>query len=211
MQQRTTMRGTGNASWQTRFEEWVPRIRRLACFAFRGCSLQLREEAVAEVVADVFCALRRLVTLGREDDAHLSVLVGYSIKRVKSGVQAGTSRNRFDVMAYYSRLRSGLRVESLDCIRVNNEWQELIVSSRRSTPAEIAILRLDIESWMSSLSERNRMIATMLAAGYQTSDVARVVRLTPGRVSQLRHAFFVEWQRRHGFDIHGRELQPVAA
>jgi len=178
---------------------------------FDDVKSQLRDELIAETIADVYCAYARLVQCGRQNDAHLTVLVGYAIKRVGSGVRSGTPRNLRDVTSSYSQLRTGLRVESLDVSTTAREWQQLVIDSRRATPADVAALRIDLHCWLATLSVRNRAIALMLAVGESTSHVARTFGLTAGRISQLRQELFEAWQRFHGCDAQGRELQPVAA
>ena len=41
----------------------------------------------------------------------------------------------------------------------------------------------------------NRKLARVLAQGEQTSGVAKMVRITAGRVSQLRRELYLSWQR----------------
>jgi hypothetical protein len=171
MVQGTVQAKVHDREWRVRFEACDPRIARLAWRRFRRCTPQLREELSAETIADVDCAYARLVECCRERDAHLTVLVGYAIKRVGSGVRAGTARNRRDPTSRYSQLRSGLRVESLDVGSTDREWQQLIVNSRRTTPADVAALRIDLRCWLPTLSVRNRAIALMLAVGESTSHV----------------------------------------
>jgi hypothetical protein len=211
MKQTTVQANVCKGERRRRFEAWIPRVARLASWAFRRCEQDLREELIAETIADVFCAYARLVDCGREHDAHLTVLAGYAIKRVGSGLRTGTPRNLYDLTSRYSQLRSGLRVESLDVSSTDREWQQLIVDSRRATPADVAALRIDLRCWLATLSVRDRAIALMLAVGESTSHVARTVGLSPGRVSQLRQELFEAWQRFHGLDADGRELQHVAA
>ena len=200
MQQAYSISVLDASQWQDRFLRLLPRIRRLAYSAFRSCSAQLREDLTAEVIADCYCAYHRLVELGREHDAHLTVLVSYAVKRVGSGLQVGSSRNLYDVSSRYSQLRSGIRVESLQCPTEEGKWNELVVEDRHASPAQTAALRVDLHEWLAKLTPRNFKIAALLAAGERACDVAKVVSLTVGRVSQLRTELARSWRDFHGFD-----------
>jgi len=79
--------------WQGRFLDMMPTIEAYAQRAFRKCRRELGDELVAAVVADSFVAFARLVELGREHDAHPTILAGFSIRRVGSGINVGTARN----------------------------------------------------------------------------------------------------------------------
>jgi hypothetical protein len=163
-----------------------------------------------EVVADAYCSYRRLIELGRQQDAYPSVLVKFAIKRIGSGVQTGTPRNRYDLTSRYSQLHSGLHVQSLQCRSADGTWHQLVDTSRRASPADIAALRIDLRAWLATLSVRNRGVALMLAVGEQTTHVARTFGLTAGRVAQLRRELFEAWQRFHGLDADGRGIAQTA-
>jgi DNA-directed RNA polymerase specialized sigma24 family protein len=210
MQQTHSVSALDDPHWQDRFLRLLPRIRRLAYSAFRNCNAQLREELTAEVIADCYCAYHRLVELGREHRAHLTVLVSYAVKRVGSGLQVGSSRNLYDVSSRYSQLHSGIRIESLQCRSEEGQWNELVVEDRRASPAQVAALRVDVAEWLGTLSLRDRAIALLLALGERTSDVARRLGLTPGRVSQLRRTLAKSWAEFHGFDPTEREFTWLA-
>ena len=49
-----------------------------------------------------------------------------------------------------------------------------------------AAFRTDFPAWRARLGDRDRFVADHLALGHGTGDVARLVGLTPARVSQLR-------------------------
>lgn len=137
MSQTRTSSDLAHHEWQLRFTSMLPKIQRLARRAFRSCSAELRDELVAQVVADTFIWYRRLVERGREGDAHPTVLVAFSVKRVGGGLQVGSSRNKYDVSSRYCQLRSRVRVQSLHRFDGDSkEWRELLVACRRASPAE---------------------------------------------------------------------------
>jgi hypothetical protein len=210
MQQAHSNSALDDPHWQDRFLRLLPRIRRLAHSAFRTCNAQLREELTAEVIADCYCAYNRLVELEREHDAHLTVLVSFAVKRIGSGLQVGSSRNLYDVSSRYSQLRSGIRVESLQCRTEEGQWNELVVEDRRASPAQTAALRVDLHEWLAKLTPRNFKIAALLAAGERACDVAKLLSVTVGRVSQLRKELARSWRDFHGFDATDPEFAWLA-
>ena len=63
----------------------------------------------------------------------------------------------------------------------------------RAGPAETAAARIDIAAWFASLPRRNRAVASALASGDGTGDVAAANGLSESRVSQLRNELRISW------------------
>jgi hypothetical protein len=198
-------------NWQDRFAAMLPQIEAYARRAFRACHRELQDELVAAVVADCCVAYARLVELGREADAFPTTLAGYAIRRIGAGICVGSSRNQYDVSSRYSQLRTGVQMETLHWRDRDSDWNELLVEDRRSSPADIAALRVDVAAWIGTLSVRDRAIALLLAVGERTCDVAQKFGLTSGRIAQLRRELSDAWWAFHGLDSDGRELEPMAA
>lgn len=185
--------------WHARFVAMLPQIEAVARRAFRKCQNELQAELVAAVVADSFVAYARLVELDREHDAYPSVLADFSVRRVGSGISVGSSRNMFDVGSRYSRLRTGAQVEPLHRRDSDGQWDELLVEDRRDgCPAQTAALRVDFREWFAMLTPRNHRIAELQAIGERACDVAKVFRVTVGRISQLRRELARSWRDFHG-------------
>lgn len=198
--------------WQSEFVRILPKVRRLARVAFRACRAELREELVAEVTADTCIWFRRLCELGRRHDAHPSVLVRYSVKRIGSGVRVGSPQNRYDVSSRICELCFGVRRQSLQVHDGDSGgWRDMLLECRQSSPADLAASRIDFQTWLGTLSSRDREIALMLATGEETRRVAAHFGLTNGRISQKRREFAVRWFALHGLDANGRENSAVAA
>ena len=191
-----------------RFVEMLPQIEAFARRAFRKCHRELKDELIAAVVADAFVAFSRLIELGRERDAFPTVLAGYAVRRIGSGICVGGSRNQDDLGSRYCELRTGAQLQRLHWREADdNHWRDLLVEDgRRGSPAEVAALRVDIEGWLDTLSIRDRAIALLLAVGERTCDVAQRLGLTAGRVSQLRRTLAKSWAAFHGFDTSEREF-----
>ena len=152
-----------------KFLAMLPRIRRYASLAFRCLNPDLREELVAEVVANAFVAYSRLVEQGKGNLAFPNPLARFAIKQVRAGRKVGGQLNIQDVASYYCRSRKGIPLERLDrFVSEDLVWREVLVEDRRAGPAETAASRIDFSDWLRTLTSRQRKIATTLAMGEST-------------------------------------------
>lgn len=189
----TTMSAAATASaaspaWHKAFLDMLPAIKRHARRALRQCPCRDREEALQAVVAFAICAFARLVQRGKGQLAYATPLARYGVRQYRAGRLVGGSLNCRDIGSVSCR-RRGCTVEPLD------DWKEALIENRRTTPADLAALRIDFGTWFETLSPRDRRLAKMLAGGRPACEVAREFRLTAGRISQLRFALYVSWQR----------------
>ena len=187
------------ASSHVKFLDLLPQIRNQARLAFRAVRPELKEELLAEVVANAYCAFARLVERGKLDLAFATPLAQFAIRQVRAGRRVGAKLNGRDITSRHAQLINCVTVERLDKFdREENDWQEVLVEDRHAGPAETAAARIDIPAWFRSLPRRNRKIARKLAQGEVTSAVAEMFDLSPARVSQLRREFMDSWQAFHG-------------
>ena len=185
----------GSPTTQTAFLEMLPAIQNQAKVAFRDLPVQRQEDLIAEVTANAFVAYTRLVERGLTDIVYPTPLALYAIKQVRSGRRVGVKLNVRDVASRYCQQMKGVTVERLDRFdKETDGWQEIIVEDKSSGPAEIAATRLDFAAWLRTLPQRLRQIAKTLAVGETTGNVARKFRVSPGRVSQVRHELKKSWQ-----------------
>ena len=181
------------------FENLLPLIQRAAQIAFRRLPAQAREDAVLDVLAYAFVAYARLIERGRADCVFASPLARFGIAQVRSGRRVGVALNVQDVLSGSCQARHRYRVDSLALRdRRTGEWRDVVVEDRRSTPAEIAALRIDLGDWLAGLPRRLRAIAQLLAMGETTSAVARRFRVSAGRISQLRRDLEMRWRQFQG-------------
>lgn len=187
-----------------RFLELLPQIRDQARMAFRGLRPEAREDRIAEVTANAFCAFSRLVQRGKEDLAYATPLAQFAIRQVRAGRRVGTRLSVRDVNSRHGQTIHGITVERLDQYKAEEgEWQEVLIEDRRAGPAETAAARIDVAAWFRTLARRRRAIARALARSEATSTVAAMFGLTAGRISQLRQEFKRSWELFQG--------EPVAA
>lgn len=196
------------------FEQLLPQIEKQASLAFRGEPYERREDLIAEVIANAFIAYVRLVQRGKEDLAYATPLAQYAIKQVRSGRRVGSKLNVRDVSSEYAQKSKGFKVESLDQYNQRREqWKEVLVEDKSATPADVATCRIDFAAWLTTLSKTQRKAADLLATGESTTEVAKKVDLTPGRISQIRRELKRAWERFHGLVIgdDGQAVTDLAA
>src|SRR5260221_14393113 len=178
---------------EQRFLEMLPCVRRVARYAFRREQPDALEDFVAEVIANVYCAFRRLVARGQADLAFPSALAWFAVRQVREGRRVGSKRNIQDLTSSYGQCRKGFSVQSLPEAIERSEWQELVVEDRRASPAEVATFKIDFADWLRRLKRSKRRVALRLVAGDTTNEVAGHFRVSPSRVSQMRKELHRDW------------------
>ena len=181
-------------SMQQRFLLLLPTIQRIARFAFRKLPGEQREDALQEVTASSYVAYYRLVARGKEDLAYGSPLARYAVAQYRAGRRIGCRMDSRDIMSPYCK--QGL--ESLFSRVDGDDWEELAVEDRHATPAEVAATRIDFRAWLRRLDPHKRAAAKLLAGGATTSDAAKQLKLSLGRVSQLRRHLKETWEAFQG-------------
>jgi hypothetical protein len=177
-----------------KFLAMLPRIRRQAGYYLRHVSKKERADAVQEVVASAFVSYVRLIERGKAELAFAGPLARYAACEFLSGRRLGNPMNCHDISSAYCQRRSGIKVEQLDRFDdPTSEWEQLVVEDKHSTPAVVAMTRLDFSAWLESLPERTRHVAETLATGGATSHVARMFGCSASRISQLRRELYRGW------------------
>jgi hypothetical protein len=154
---------------------------------------------VAEVIAKSFVAFARLVARGEPERAHTSALARFAIAQTFSGRRVGGRLRVRDVLSPYAQRRKRLRVTRLD--EYDEEarvWREIFVRDLSPSPAALAASRIDFADWLDRLPSFVRRIALSLASGETTSEAAKLFRLSPGRISQIRRWLWESWQTFQG-------------
>ena len=77
-------------------------------------------------------------------------------------------------------------------------WKEVLIEDRHSTPAEVAVARVDFAAWLGLLPARLRKITKLLATGESTGTVAKRFDVSSGRISQLRQELKTSWETFQG-------------
>ena len=177
------------------FQTMLPQIHRQAMAAFRTLDVEARDELVAEVIANTYCAFVRLAERGKARIAYAVPLANFAIRQVLDGRRVGNKLNIHDVTSPYAQRRSGIRIERLDCCNAGGDgWREIVVEDKNAGPDVVAATRIDFSDWLHSLSGKTRQIAATLATGETTGEAAQQFKVSAGRISQLRRELMGSWE-----------------
>ena len=189
---------------QEQFTAALPTITSVARYAFRRRRYQDRAEAVAEAQACAWKAWRGLVERGKDPiEVGVSGIAGYAVRHVKNGRRIGNrggGRGGMDVFHFKAQAACGFKVVGLgrdaegEPGRGSDAWKEWLACDNRVGPADEACFRVDFDNWLEGLPARDRRVAELLSTGEMTSEVARMVGISPARVSQLRRELAAGWQ-----------------
>jgi len=190
--------------WHQPFLAMLPRICHYARFAFRRLDPEAKQEAVQCVVASALAAYVRLVQLNKASIAYAAPLAMYAIRQYRDGRRLGSRLNVREVSSEYAHKAKGIRLQRLDKYdREEKCWQEILIPDRTCTPADLAASRIDFPAFLDTLTRRNRKLALRLATGESTNRVAKLFRISAGRVSQLRRELHAAWREFHGETAEG--------
>ncbi len=197
-----------------KFLSMLPEIRKQANFAFRRVPLDAREELIQEVVAQAYGLFVRLCQRRKLGLVYATPLTQFAIKKVRAGRRLGSRANSQDVMSPSAAVAKGFAIERLERFNARTgQWREALVEDRTAGPAQIAMTRLDFDTWLSTLSNRDRQLAEKLALGETTGCVARTFQISAARVSQLRRELCANWHRFVGelAEVSGDGVMSVAS
>ena len=185
--------------WRRRYLRLLPSIRRQAEHAFRRLNEEHREEAVADVVANTFAAYRRLVVLGKEDVAYATALTRFAVAQYRSGRRVGSRQKSRDVLSPARRRFEGNEVVSLESLYGEQAgFVSALIDHRQTSIPDQAAFRIDFNTWLRRLRPRDRRLVKFLTLGNSPSEAADELRVSRGRISQLRDELHADWSAFHG-------------
>ncbi len=197
--------------WHELFLKMLPTIKRYASLAFRDRNPEAKEDLTEEVVVNAMLAFKRLYNKDRVDDAHATVLARYAIAQVCEGRKTGSPLKCREVLSDYAQRKKGFYVDRLDHYDEEEQaWSEVVVEDRTAGPADIAATRIDFRAWLGTLSRQQKKAATKLAAGETTGKVAKLLKVSSGRISQLRRELLDKWREFQGEDPLDRTVGDAA-
>ncbi len=180
---------SSESQWQAEFVALLPEINRWLRLAFRQLGPEAREDAIEEGIVHSLLSYSRLHAQGRAAQATASSLAWYAARAVKRGRPAVGRMNGKDVSSRYAQVGRGIRFE-----RQNGEWIDKLVQDKRAAIPDIVAAKLDVRAWFATLTKKMKQIASDLALGCSTSEVAAKYGVTAGRISQLRRALEASWR-----------------
>jgi hypothetical protein len=139
----------------------------------------------------------RLAERGKDATQFPSAIATFAARAVRCGRRlAGMDRAK-DVLSPVAQRRKGFAVGKLpDCSSLNGSaLDEALHDNTRTPPDEQCAFRIDFPAWRATHTKRDRRIIDALLVGGRTLEVAGMYGLSPGRVSQLRRQFLLDWRR----------------
>ena len=196
------------------FEAALPVMTETIRYHFRLWPKRRRADAIDAARAACWLAWHGLIARGRDPLAVGVTAIAYNASRyVKNERQFGCGTagpGGRDIFHPKAQAACGFTIISLDrevgpgLGAASDAWREWLAEDHRVSPADEACFRVDFQEWLESLPGRDRRVAELLATGEATGAVARMVGVSPGRVSQLRRELAKNWQMFQG------ESGPVA-
>ena len=189
---------------QEKFMATMKAVEEAARYAFRRRRRQDREEAVAEARAAAWSAWRGLIRKGKDPvEVGVTGIANNAVRNVRQGRRIGNrtcGRGAMDIQHPRVRRALGLRVVSFEELAGPHvgSWRDWLAEDNRVTPADEAIFHLDYQAWLAGLAEPKRRVAELLAEGHEPGLVARVLGVSPPRVTQLRHELEASWRAFQG-------------
>ena len=185
--------------WQSDFLAVLPAVRTHAQICFRRLPACHRAEATAATIARAFVDYGALARRRKLSRAYPSTLASYAVKEVRGQRQVGGHLATRDVMSPIAQQRHRFVVRSLTPWSPTEEgWADLVLESRRVSPADQACFNVDFREWFKQWPQRHRGIINALAAGHGTKTVAHRFGVSEPRISQLRREFQRSWEQFQG-------------
>ena len=164
---------------------------------FRHLRRADREEAVQEMVGLSWMWFVRLAGRGQDGSRFASGLARFAARAVRSGRRVCGQESGRDALSPSAQRRHGFLVSALPEVSTlsDNPLAEALHDNTQTPPDEQCAFRIDFPAWRATHAERDRQLLDDLMLGERTLDVAGKYGLSPGRVSQLRREFLLDWRR----------------
>jgi len=169
-------------------------------FRFHHCPYTF-EDCLQEMLGLAWLWHCRLVQQGKDPRQFASVIASFAARHVRNGDRLCGYESAKDILSDRARLKHHFqvhRIQSDTCLPGSNLTLHALVEHRLASSADRAAFRIDFSEWLCSLRERDANLASDLAVGDTTNEVAQKYQLSPGRVSQLRQELYHSWLRFHG-------------
>jgi hypothetical protein len=185
--------------WQTNFLAVLTTVETHAKISFRRLRPEARAEAVAETVARAFCDYGHLARQRRLSCAYPGSLATFAVRAVRGHRKVGCRQNAKDALSPIAQKKHAFTASTLTPWKsAEGTWREVVVESKRFSPADRAVFTLDFAEWLRQWPPRHREIINALAAGERTNAVAQRFGVTEGRVSQFRKRYQESWDQFQG-------------
>lgn len=191
------------------FLKCLPAVRTHAAIQFRNLREVDREEAIAEAVAAGLVNIHSATANGQLQRLTPSTVATFAVLHVKDGRHVGgRTDSTTDVLSGKAQQVRGYKALGLawnsnyayDCLTdpTSPVWKRALLEDRRTPVPDQVAFRIDWSVFLRSQHDRTRMALAMLAEGYQQTEVADRLGVTPAAVCQrLKRAEreWLQWQR----------------
>src|SRR5262249_36163093 len=155
----------------------------------------------------------RITEVDKDINTFVTTLATYDVRHVRSGRRLCGRECSKDVLSALAHHRHGFHVEPLaSSTRHTHQTlyadphgqdradalEDRLRDNTQSPVPEQAAFRIDSPAWLVQLGQRERAIAQDMALDHGTNELAVRHKVSPGRISQLRREFCLDWQRFHG-------------
>ncbi|MBA4192424.1 MAG: hypothetical protein C0467_31030, partial [Planctomycetaceae bacterium] len=164
------------ATIQHAFVTILPRIVLHARIYFRHMACNdTRENAIAETVALTWKWFVGLVQKGKQPEEFVSVMAAYATRAVRSGRRLCGQEKSKDVLSPLAQSRSGFTVSPVPEFSTldGNEFDEALQDNTQTPIPDQVSFRVDFPAWLSTRTERDRLIISSLMLGERTLDVSQ--------------------------------------
>jgi hypothetical protein len=202
---------------QAHFLSILPRVQLHAEIHFRHIKCaDRRAEAIAEVVGLSWSWYLSAVERGKDPAEFVSALADFAVKHVRCGRRLCGQEKAKDVMSPRAQRNKGFEVESLpsSTCQSHEEFfasphgqdrmdvvEERLRDNTQSPIPDQAAFRIDYPAWLKQLDRRKRKIVKDMVLDLGTMELAAKHKLSPGRISQMRREFRLDWHRFHGEEV----------
>jgi hypothetical protein len=206
-----TLFGESLTRVQEEFVAALPAMENVIRFQLRWLPRRHRAEAQADAVAASWHAWHGLVKRGKDPLSVGPAGIALNATRyTRAGRRLGTGTSTRGAMDVYNRKAQkacGLKLISLhgdvetDGGARSDLWREWLAEDNTTTPGDEAAFRIDLAAWLSTLPERKRQMAELLAQGFGTGEVATLLSVTPAAVSIARTWLEASWRAFQGESV----------
>jgi hypothetical protein len=183
----------------------LPRVAAVARFAFRHVRCpETRADRVAEAVGLAWKKFVLLSARGKDPAAFPTTLAMRCCQAVRAGRRLVRAERTKDVLSPVAQARHAFRVERLPTRvkalgrpRLPPDLADALADDPRGRVPDRAAFRIDFPAWRAGLGRKHRRVMDALAVGGRTDEVAAAVKVSPGRVSQMRRELAASWNAFH--------------
>src|ERR1035437_215597 len=181
--------------WQTNFLKVLLAVQEHAAIQFRRLRPEARAEATAQAIASACVSYRTVTRQHKLSRVYAGNIATFAVRAVNGGRHVGGHINSKDVLSPLAQKRRGFATTSINpWNRQEGDWRDMVLETRRATPADQAAFNLDFQTWLNGWSRRHRQIIFHLAAGHRTNAMARKFGVSEARISQLRREYQESWE-----------------